>query len=482
MVVERTPSCAKRGEGEDMRLGAPWKRQDDALSLRLRLIGLVVLVFVLSLALGGTVACLNASRSVEAEMQAALAVARQTIEAETAVLGTAAEPWRDLVRLVGSFHGNRHLRVGLSGGDRAAVSAAPAPPTGRAPPWFLRLIDGPPSGFRLPVAVGDGTHAEISVETVPDNEISEIWHEFGDSLLILGLFSLPTLLLIYVFIGRALRPLERLALALGRIGEGDYAVRLDDRLPPELSRLRDRFNRTAVQLAGMAAENRRLNEQLLSLQEQERSELARDLHDDVGPFLFAIKVDAANIGRHLREGRVAAIADHAAAIAEAVGHVQQQVKSMLARLRPIGLAEFGLADAIANLAEFWRRRHPEIDYRLEIAAAARSYGDLVDTAVYRVVQEGLSNALRHTRPSLIKLRVDRARDDGRDALRVIVADDGAGMAADPVMGYGLLGMSERVKAMGGSLTVSSATGEGVTLTALIPLAGRAGATFNPVSA
>ena len=406
-------------------------------------------------------------------MRAALAVARQTIEAETLLLATSAEPRRDLERLVASFRGSRHLRVRLTDlSTDAALQAGPTPPAESVPRWFVRLIDVPPRTLRLPVRVGEGAFGEITVEAAPNNEVAEIWNEFGDSLLILGLFSLPTMALIYLFVGRALRPLERLATALGRLGEGDYGVRLADRLPPELARLRDRFNCTAAQLAAMAAENRRLNEELVGLQQQERSDLARDLHDDVGPYLFAINVDASNITRHLREGKLTAITGHAAAIAEAVRHLQEQVRRMLARLRPIGLAEFGLADAIANLVEFWRRRRPEIDYRLDMAPSAQCFGDVIDTTIFRIVQEAVNNAIRHSAPSAICINICLARTEGREVVKVTVTDDGRGAAVGPIMGYGLLGISERVKAIGGSLDLVSASGEGFTLAAAIPLRGQ----------
>jgi two-component system, NarL family, sensor histidine kinase UhpB len=447
-------------------------RRANSLSLRLRLIGLVAVVFALSLALGGTVACLNASRSVQVEMRSALAAARQTIETAVAALGRSDAPRRDLEQLIASFRENRHLRVSLDGESRAAET----PPPAEVPGWFVRLIGVAPTALRLPVVVAGQTDGTITIETAPLSEILEVWNEFGDSLLILGLFSLPTMLLIYFFVGHALRPLDRLAAALGNIGRGDYGVRLAGRLPPELSRLRDSFNRTAGQLESMAAENRRLNEQLLTLQEQERSDLARDLHDEVGPFLFAINIDAANIQRHAKEGLFAPIGGLAAGIAEAVGHLQKQVKGMLGRLRPIGLAEFGPIEAIDNLIEFWRRRHPEIDYRCDIAPEAAGLGELVDITVYRIVQESLSNALRHSRPSAITITIAIAvAIDNDDALVVTVADDGQGMSGEPGIGYGLLGMSERVKALGGSLTVSSRVGAGLVVTALLPRKPRQGA-------
>jgi len=452
--------------------GVGRKPESAAISLRLRLIGLVALIFAASLALGGTLACLNASRSVEAEMRSALAVGRQTVEGGIAGLERSDDKRRDLERLIASFRGNRHLRVRLSGED-GAEAAAPedAPDLTAAPRWFERLIGVAPSRARIPVTAGGSDYGEITLETVPHNEILEVWNEFGDSLLLLALFSAPTVLLIYVFIGHALRPLDRLARGLARIGGGDYAVRLEERLPPELSRLSDSFNRMAARLAGMAAENRGLTEQLLSLQEQERSELARDLHDEIGPFLFAINIDAAAIAREAQSRRLAAIAAPAAAIGEAVAHLQRQVKSMLGRLRPIGLAEFGLGAAVAHLIEFWRRRHPEIDFRLEIAPEAEGRGELIDTTIYRIVQECLSNALRHGQPSAVAIALCRRRggSDGRDALVLTVRDDGGGMSAPPGAGYGLLGMGERVKALGGNLEVTSDPGAGLSVTALLPL-------------
>lgn len=445
------------------------------LSLRLRLIGLVALIFALSLALGGTIACLNASRSVEREMSSAIAVAQQTIEAAVAGLGRSREPEHELEQLVASFRGNRHLRVTLAGQESAvALPATDAPPLARVPDWFVRLMGVPPSRVRLPIRFGGRDYGAITVETVPHNEILEVWNEFGDSLLILALFSAPTMLLIYVFVGHALRPLDRMARGLASIGRGDYGVRLDGPLPPELSRLRDSFNRMAAQLAGMSVENRRLNEQLLNLQEQERSELARDLHDEVGPFLFAINIDAANIRRHAEAGRLASIASHAAAIGEAIGHLQRQVKSMLGRLRPIGLAEFGLIEAIANLIEFWRRRYPEIAFHLEIAPEAEGCSELLETTIYRIVQECLSNAVRHGQPAAIDIAVAHERRGGPvGELRVTVSDDGSGMRSGSGLGYGLIGMGERVKAMGGSLSVASDPGAGLSVTARLPLAARA---------
>ena len=446
-------------------------QQPNTMSLRLFLIVMIAIILAASLAVGGVIACFNASRSVQTEMRSALAVAQQVIETSIAQLGGSDDPRRDIERLVASFKGNRHLRVVVSGDeDAVAAPTVELPPVGEVPDWFIRLVGVPATAVRIPVSIGGRNHGTVLIETDPHNEILEIWEEFGDSLFILVLFSVPTVLLVYFFIGRALRPLDRLAAALSRIGQGDYGIRFSGRLPRELSRLRDSFNLMAGQLAEMNSENRRLNEQLLTLQEEERSDIARDLHDEIGPFLFAINVDAANISRHVDAGRTGQIRSYVQSIVEAVSHMQKQVRSMLGQLRPIGLAEFGLAEAIDNLIEFWRRRYPNIVYRLEFAPQTESFGELIDPTIYRVVQESLSNAVRHTRPTIISVSVLLEQEDrnGQEAVTVMVADDGHGMAETSAVGYGLLGMSERVKAMGGRLTISSKPGEGFTVTATIP--------------
>src|SRR5207245_4574945 len=273
-----------------------------------------------------------------------------------------------------------------------------------------------------------------------------------------------------VFIGRTWRAVGRLAAALEEIGGGRYRTRIGGRLAPELARLRDSFNRMAASLAATAAENRRLNGRLLTLQEEERGELARDLHDEVSPYLFVISADAATASRLIDNGRAGDAAAHISSIADAVRHMQQQVRRMLARLRPIGLAEFGLREAIENLVAFWRRRRPEIRYEVAISAECGDLWDVVGTTICRIVQEALSNAVRHAEPKLAPISIERGRDPerGRDDVRLAVADDGRGMREPDRLGYGLVGISERVRAVGGRLGFSNRSDDGFTVVAVLP--------------
>jgi two-component system, NarL family, sensor histidine kinase UhpB len=443
------------------------------MSLRFRLIGLVCGALVVSLALGGVTAWVNASRSVQTEMRSALLVGRNAIERAVDGLQNTPDPSRGLDDLVASFEGNRHLRVRLIGEAQVVATATlESSPIGEVPNWFVRVIGVAPMTDRVPIVVDGRAYGSVAIETDPHNEILEVWNEFTDSLVTPAVFCSLTILLIYVFIGRALRPLEALAVALEQVGDGRYRTRIGGMLPPELSRLRDNFNRMAERLAAADAENRRLNEQLLTLQDRERSELARDLHDEVSPFLFAINIDAAAASQRLEEGRAAEAGGHIQSIAEAVRHMQRQVRQMLGRLRPIGLAEFGLREAIENLVAFWRRRRPDLRYQVEICADCEDLGELVGTTVCRVVQEALSNAVRHAEAALVTISIDRRHDalEDHDEIRVVVADDGRGIREPNRLGYGLVGVRERVSAVGGRLTFSNRSGKGFQVTATLPCA------------
>jgi two-component system sensor histidine kinase UhpB len=127
---------------------------------------------------------------------------------------------------------------------------------------------------------------------------------------------------------------------------------------------------------------------------------------------------------------------------------------------------------------FWRRRRPEIRWQLAISTRCESLGELMDMTISRVVQEALSNAVRHAEPTQISVSIGRAGD----AIRVEVADDGGGIRGPNRPGYGLVGIGERVKAMGGHLTFSNRPGVGFSVVAVLPSPSPSEAASVPVQA
>ncbi len=438
------------------------------MSLRLRLIASILFVLFVSFCVGGVAAGWHAVRSVRTEMQAALEVGAQTLRNAIDDLPEANDPGDELGRLVRTFDGDRHVRAVLRDamGRLRMASTLPALAP-KAPAWFVALL----APSLAPVRLKGGAGNVITIEADPRNEVAEVWTQLQDDLVAVGLFCGLSIVLISLVVGRALRPLDRLSGALASFGSGEFAVRVERAGPPELVRLAQGFNTMAERLDEAQARNLRLNEQLLTLQEEERTDLARDLHDEVGPFLFAVHLDAASIEQAVVSGRITDVLDRAYAIREAVGHMQHHVRAMLHRLRTANPVEGGLVPALDNLVAFWRARQPMIGYSLDVLVDEDRIGDPTLAAIYRLVQEGLNNAVRHGRPERIEIAVQPG-DEGKIVVRV--ADDGTGLAESGLPkrsfeGLGFRGMRERVEGLGGSLRVGPGEdGKGLVVIALLP--------------
>ena len=236
-----------------------------------------------------------------------------------------------------------------------------------------------------------------------------MWGESRDAVLVLAGFALLSALLICAAVGRALRPLEDLSTAFERIGKGDYHGRMPEHGPPELARLANGFNLMSRRLAVVAAQNRRLNERLLKLQAEERADLARDLHDEVGPLLFAVNMTAATIERLAGTDRDVDIPVHARSIHETVGRIQRRVRAILGRLRPLQNIE--LKTAIDRVVTFWGSRRPDVAFTVMVTVQDDRIDDDMRETIYRVIQEGISNAIRHGAPTRVQVTIAHDGDE-----------------------------------------------------------------------
>jgi len=226
-----------------------------------------------------------------------------------------------------------------------------------------------------------------------------------------------------------------------------------------------------AQLEDALASNRRLAQQYVRLQEAERKSLARELHDELGQYLNVIKLDAVGI----RDGRFAmeaAFRERAAAIVVNCDHIHAALAALLRQLRPVGLDDLGLGAALEHCVDTWRPRLPDVKLDLSVAGEFSDLDETLTLTAYRVVQEGLSNIAKHAGAREVRLRLDRSRSgsNGADFINITVADDGAGANSEAhTRGLGLIGMRERVAALGGRLEITSAPGRGFELKAQIPV-------------
>jgi two-component system, NarL family, sensor histidine kinase UhpB len=225
---------------------------------------------------------------------------------------------------------------------------------------------------------------------------------------------------------------------------------------------------TEARLAEAFAENQRLAQRYLDMREYERKALARDLHDELGQYINAIKLDAVTI----QEGE---LSEEARAVVGAmignIDRVYAVVGGLIRELRPVGLDDLGVAAALEHCVGDWRQRLESTQIRLSIDCDLSRLDGARALALFRLVQEAMTNVARHAAARQVDIRiVAQRRGAAPECIVVTITDDGRGAdLSKPRTGLGLVGMRERAAAFGGSLSIRSERGAGFTLQASIPV-------------
>ncbi len=273
------------------------------------------------------------------------------------------------------------------------------------------------------------------------------------------------------------------------IARGDFSVRLPEGEPDEIGVLEAQLNQMARHLQEAMANLRRLAEQNQRLAEEarrgaaleERARLARDLHDTVNQQLFVLTMRSAAARRKLEKlgGEALEMVPELAALEELARQAHTQTRELILQLRPTTLEQQGIGPALAEYVKTCSAREGW-EALGEIDTAIRVRGRTGE-ALFRVAQEALNNVSKHAGAK--QVRVDLQREEERLVLRI--RDDGKGF--DPRAGVrptsvGLVGMKERVSALGGSVQVRSAPGQGTEVRAVLPLPSEEVEPHDPVDA
>ncbi|WP_244539351.1 ATP-binding protein [Methylobacterium sp. 174MFSha1.1] len=420
--------------------------------MRARLMVVVVLINLVAAAISGAVIIHKARTATEVETAASMAVVEPLVAETLQALQDA--PLSGLFRTLAlRFQGLRHVRVTLiDAASRPTEGGTPREGTRRAPRWFAQVIAPPAHRHEVPLVLRGERIGTALVTAEPSDEIDEVWG-YALALGLTGLsLSLAMLAILFLAFGRILSPLAQLAAGLTRLEQQDYDARVDRPDTRELAVIATRFNRLAEALGSARAANLRLTRRLLTAEEDERRRTALELHDEFGPCLFGLEANSSSIARiaaTLDEPARTRLTQRTDDIAAIVTRVQTINRALLNRLRPAGLGQVPLSRCLELLVREAARHHPETAVEGHVAGLRAGYGDLVDLTVYRCVQEGLTNALRHAGASRVMVEV--AEREG--SLHLAVDDDGTGLTGDRGEGRGLAGMRERVEGLGGRLAL-----------------------------
>lgn len=444
------------------------------MNLKLRLNIIVTLVLLVVLTIGAFAMARVLREEIRVEVASTALLALKMLDAKVLDFGldhnmnaTKFKSYQTLFRL-DEIRNIRHVRVefyDLKGELRDSNRSAETYIT-VSPDWFIHAMDD--VSDTLPITKRDVFYrgkliGQLVITPDPIYEIEEIWLELRMIFWLILLFFVFINIFIFIAVGMAMKPVDKIIAGLTDIEAGNLSVRLPKISLPEMAPISDKFNVMAAELEDSTNKNRLLTQQMISLQEDDKKHLARELHDEVGQHLTAINVDAKAI---MRANNLDVAKESAVAISSIVKQMMEIIHQMLKRLRPGDLDELGLSVALRELVENWKAHHSDTACNLDCDETFEGVNDRTLLTIYRVVQECLTNISKHANASDVSISCRR-----KDKVIVLtIRDNGDGFDdSNRQQGFGLAGIRERVESLLGTLTIATAYKEGTYVEIIIPI-------------
>jgi len=430
------------------------------INIRIIVTGLIILV------LGGQIAVWQARQTVKKELDSSLNLASQLIQINfldrTLQDGINVDDW--LPRFV-SLEQTRHLSIQLQQPDGKIINFAAADKANDdmlPPHWFVNLLSAQVPKIEQHINNSAGDSVNLIIQANPIDEISEAWQESRAFFMTLVIMTAITFLAVNLLFNKTLAAIGVIVEALKAIEQGNYQHKLAAFSIQEYDSIAKAINHMSGVLAATSKENQALTRHTLEIQEEERQHLAKELHDELGQSLTAIRVMATTIKND--KANTEQIADTISSVCE---HLITVVRSMMRNLHPLALTELGLKAGLEDLLNHWSQRHPELSLTLNCPDNVDKLEQKITIQVFRIVQECLTNIIRHAQAANAEISLDITPDQ---ILCVEVRDNGEGCSLNETKkGFGLLGIRERILSLGGELSIKTAHQQGLALFAKIPL-------------
>lgn len=454
------------------------------LSLKTELSWLIGLLMLVTLAINLSVLILHAGPRIRAEDETSVHLTRELVVTAIGSLQETNDPLPALNRFYESLGKLRHVDVKVLSSSGPTVptpaSAIPRDP-GSVPGWFVDLIHTPPRSVIVPVTIKGVDYGRIAIVSNPVDELEEIWSDVSWLALISLLITSLMLGVVLLLVRHSLKPFEGLKRGLADLEAGKSHVRIEQRGATEFRIISAALNSLAETLDRVKTENRSLVDRLIRVQDDERKEIARDLHDEAGPCLFSIRAGVVALSELAADAKLDAqkIQQTCESVNRASEVLQNLFRALLGRLAPRGLAEFGLGEVLKGLIKSWQVSRSDVRLSLACPHDLSILDEPTALTAFRVVQESLTNVFRHANATSAKVRVEfgsmpavsSADQEAEDApaLLIEVEDDGIGIPDSPKYGLGLLGMRERVRALEGTISIGRRNEGGARVAAALPL-------------
>ena len=426
------------------------------MTLRLKINLIVSVMMLLFVASFLALAITTQRESVNEEVTAAHRVATQMLNHLVEQHGADRTDMLHFLEGVGRIRSND---ITLFDSDHSALYRSPSSPWKRgrdAPAWFASLVAPEPASRTM--RLSDGW---LFVRSDPSRAELDAWDDFRPLMLTAAELLLAVNVAVFWLVSRAARPFARIVAGLNELEAGRFDVTLPRLRGAEAAAIGAAFNRMVAVLRDKLEAERRiaLTERRLSDSrkltrwiddrlEQERRSIARELHDELGQSVTAIRSMALSVAQ--RVGPIDPTAENAArVIAAESSRLYDAMHGLIPRLTPLVLDRLGLEEALADLAERTRLTQPDVQVELHVDLGTHRPTPETALTVFRAAQEGVTNALRHARPGRLEIRLAATET----SLQLEVCDDGIGLADEIETGaeshYGLRLLAERAEDLGG---------------------------------
>ena len=320
------------------------------------------------------------------------------------------------------------------------------------PYWFIFLIEKLSEEIffsKINIDQRGEMTGYILIKPEPIYEYAEIWQQIKVGLWIIGAFLILINIVVLILFSHMIKPINKIIEGFEKLEAGNYKSKINKSNILELDIIGKKFNSMINNLRQSNDKIHKLSQNLINVQEQEKSELARDLHDELGQSLTALQAEAASISKSTKKS----------SRDDAIFNVIQLSKNMMLSTREIikklnlGLIEdLGLESALIELFENWKRRFKGVKFEYKIEDKALRKITKQETAhLYRIFQEALTNIAKHSEPKNIKITI-KSLDRGNKT-RILISNDGIKSNLVNNEGLGLIGIAERVDQINGSLEV-----------------------------
>ncbi len=371
--------------------------------------------------------------------------------------------WNEMKGIPGSciqFTNNRHQERPPCNNEKTTQSS---------PTWFSTLYQAwfqPNYEATRDVNFNVFTYGTVFVSLNVQTEISRAWKNLKSILSVLIVSLIAVCSLVYLTINRVLKPAQDIVAGLEKMQAGDLSTRLPNFDINEWRRTGNAINQLAINQEKTTLENQQLAFKLLHIQEEEHRYIARELHDEFGQCLSGINALTSSINQNT--GLNKNILRESTKIKEISQQMMVQLRNILTRLRPAEIDTLGLTISLKNLIQSWEgKSNNKTQYQTKINGDVDNLPEPLPINIYRIIQEGLTNIEKHAQASTAEISLTQSENK----VFLSITDNGvaASNSFDHAKGFGLLGMRERVIALGGQFIIEPQQPTGLQIQITLPI-------------